>query len=228
MASVIQSLGNYVYYYKRCDMDFYPIDIEKWDRQELFEHFSRLRMPHYAVAANINVTNLLEYKRREGLSFYLSLIYLTTKVLNTIENFHLRIIDGKVVRYGIIHTNFTHKRPEEQVFRYHTAPFEGSLRQYVDATSMAIAVQTSLFGGLGDIPNVVYCSCAPNLDATAITNPGMENPDDAIPRVNWGKYVEHDGRWKLNITFTANHRFIDGYHIGLFFQRLQEAVDRLE
>jgi chloramphenicol O-acetyltransferase len=55
----------------------------------------------------------------------------------------------------------------------------------------------------------------------------MENPEDAIPRINWGKYVERDGRWMLNITLTPNHRFIDGYHIGLFFQILQEEINRL-
>lgn len=206
---------------------YQAIDIDKWDRRELYEHFSRLRLPHYSVSANIDVTQLLEYKRREGVSFYLSLIYLTTKVLNSIDNFHLRIVDGQVVRFDTIHTNFTHKRAEEQVFRFHTAPFEGTLRQYVDATSRAIASQTTLFGGMGDIPNVVYCSCAPTLDATSILNPGMENPDDAIPRVNWGKYVERDGRWLTNITFTVNHRFIDGYHLGLFFERLQSAINQL-
>ena len=81
------------------------------------------------MAAYIDVTRLLEYKRREGLSFYLSLIYLTTEVLNGIDNFRLRIIDGQVVSFDTIHTNFTHKRPEEEVFRFHTAPFEGTLRQ---------------------------------------------------------------------------------------------------
>ena len=178
---------------------YHPIDINNWDRRDLYDHFSRLKLPHFAVAAYIDVTRLLEYKRHEGLSFYLSLIYLTTKVLNGIDNFRLRIIDGQVVSFDTIHTNFTHKRPEEEVFRFHTAPFEG----------------------------VVYCSCTPNLDATALINPGMENPDDAIPRVNWGKYVERDGRWMINVTFTANHRFIDGYHVGLFFERLQAAINEL-
>ena len=204
-----------------------PIDINNWDRRELYDHFSRLKLPHFAVAANIDVTNLLAFKRREGLSFYLSLVYLTTKVLNSIENFRLRIIDGQVVSFDTIHTNVTHKRPEEQVFRFHTAPFEGTLREYVEATSKAIATQTTRFGGMGDILNVVYCSCTPNLDATALINPGMENPDDAIPRVNWGKYMERDGRWIINITFTANHRFVDGYHIGVFFERLQSAINLL-
>ena len=76
---------------------YHPIDINNWDRRDLYDHFSRLKLPHFAVAAYIDVTRLLEYKRHEGLSFYLSLIYLTTKVLNGIDNFRLRIIDGQVV-----------------------------------------------------------------------------------------------------------------------------------
>lgn len=203
------------------------IDVAQWDRREIYEHFSRQRMPHYAVAANIDVTRLLEYKRKHHLSFYLSLIYLSTEVLNAIEEFRLRILAGQVVRYDKIHTNFTHKQTEETVFRFYTAPFEGTMAEYVESTTKAIATQKTLFGGMGDIPNVAYFSCAPTLDATYIGNPGLEDPDDAIPRINWGKYVRHDDRWLLNITFTANHRFIDGYHIGLFFERLQHAIDSL-
>lgn len=204
------------------------IDLNRWDRRELYEHFSRLKMPHYAVAAYIDVTRLLDYKRKKHLSFYLSLIYLVTKSLNSIEDFRLRIQNGRVVLYERLETNFTHKHPEEHLFRYHTAPLEGTLPEYVEKTAAAIAAQTTLFGGLGDIPNVAYCSCAPTLDATALTNPGMENPDDAIPRINWGKYVLRDNRWMLNVTVTTNHRFIDGYHIGKFFEVLQKEIDSLQ
>ena len=206
---------------------YQQIDVNCWDRRDLFEHFSRLKCPHYAVAANIDVTNLLAYKRSHHISFYLSLIYLSLQAVNSIDNFHLRIQDGKVVRYDVIHTNFTHKRPKDELFRCHTAPFEGTLEEYVAKTQQAMAAQETLFGGLGDIPNVVYCSCAPTLDATCLTNPGMENPDDAIPRINWGGYQQRGDRWILNVTVTANHRFIDGYHIGLFFERLQQAINGL-
>ncbi|MBR5687589.1 MAG: hypothetical protein IKX36_06485 [Prevotella sp.] len=209
-------------------MNKQTIDISTWERREWFEHFSRMKSPHYAVAVNADVTRLVEYKRQHHLSFYFALIYLSTKVLNNIENFRLRICDGEVVLYDMIHTNFTHKLPEEQLFRYHTAPFTGTLEEYVIATSKAIKEQTTLFGGMGAIPNVAYFSCAPTLDTTCITNPGLDDVDDAIPRINWGKYMERDGRQILNITFTANHRFIDGYHIGLFFEALQKEIDALD
>ena len=82
-----------------------PIDISNWNRRELFQHFSQMKMPHFIAAANVDVTRLLAYKRANGLSFYLSLIYLSTEVLNSIDNFHLRFEQGQVVSYDRIHTN---------------------------------------------------------------------------------------------------------------------------
>ena len=148
------------------------------------------------------------------MSFYLSLINLTTEVLNGIDNFRLRIIDGQVVSFDTIHTNFTHKRPEEQVFRFHTAPFEDTLRQYVEDTSKAIATQTALFGGMGDIPNVVYCSCTPNLDATALINPGMENPDD-VERDKISAKVE-DGILTVTMPKTKPKQKVQSIFVGSF------------
>ena len=36
------------------------IDIENWDRREIYEFYSGKRLPHYVVAANVDVTKLLE------------------------------------------------------------------------------------------------------------------------------------------------------------------------
>lgn len=209
-------------------MNYKTFDLRSWNRREIFEHFANMRQPHYDLTSVIDVTPLVEYKREHGLSFYLSLIYLATKSLNTIENFRLRMKGQEVVIYDRIETNFTHKRPEEDIFYFHTAPLEGTLQEYVAATSKAIAAQTTLFGGLGDIPNVAYFSCVPTIEITAVTNPGMENPCDAIPRINWGKYIYRDGRYTLGISLTVNHRFIDGYHIALFLHTLQEEICQLQ
>ena len=92
------------------------IDINTWDRRDHYAHFKRMKTPHYMLSANIDVSRLLEYKKERSLSFYLSLIYLVTKTLNSIENFHLRILNGEVVRYDRIETNFTHIRPGEELF----------------------------------------------------------------------------------------------------------------
>lgn len=206
---------------------FHPIDIENWDRKEIYEHFSKLKLPHYNLVTTIDVTRLIAYKQQHKRSFYLTLIYLATQCLNKIENFRLRVVDGQVVSYDRIHTNFTHKTPQETLFHFYTAPFEGTLQEYVERTSEALPQQKTLFGGLPHMPNLIYFSCNPSIEIVAVSNPGMEDPEDAIPRVNWGKYAEHDGRWLLNLTITVNHRFIDGSHVGEFVNMLQETINQI-
>lgn len=49
--------------------------------------------------------------------------------------------------------------------------------------------------------------------------------DDSIPRVNWGKYVREGDRLRLTVALQANHRLIDGVHIGRFAQALEERLD---
>ena len=204
------------------------IDLNKWDRKEIYDHFSHQKMPFYAVAANVDVTKLIDFKRRQGLSFYLSLIFLATEALNGIEEFRMRIVDGEVVRFPIIHPNLTHKREKDRMFKFYTGLMEGNIHQFVQQMSIGMAAQETLFGGYEASQDLYYFSCFPWTETTAITNPGMENADDAIPRINWGKYGLHEGRQLINITVTANHRFIDGYHIGQFFLRLQQLIDALD
>ena len=45
------------------------IDINTWDRKEHFEFYSNIATPHYCVAFNIDVTNLLAFTRKNKISF---------------------------------------------------------------------------------------------------------------------------------------------------------------
>lgn len=202
-----------------------PIDIETWDRREIFEHFSRMKLPHYTVAVSIDATPLITFAKENGVSFYLSLIYLAMQVLNGIENFRLRIVEGKVVLYDETYPSFTFMRQGQTLFQIYTCAIEGSLTKFATKASEAISHQQTFFGGLCEQFGLVYLSCLPWVETSVITNEGMDDADDAIPRLNWGKYAMHDGRLTLNMSLTVNHRFIDGYHIGQFFQRLQERID---
>lgn len=88
--------------------------------------------------------------------------------------------------------------------------------------------QTSLHGG-ADVPEAekAYFSCLPWMEIPAMSSERSLDPDDAIPRIMWGKYVTRDGRLELCVSADVNHRLIDGYHIGLFYQELQHAISSL-
>ena len=37
-----------------------------------------------------------------------------------------------------------------------------------------------------------------------------------------------DGRGPLGMCLEVNHRFVDGWHLGQFYQHLQQAIDALK
>ena len=74
------------------------IDIKQWNRKEHFEFYSKIATPHYCVAFNIDITNLLAFTRKNKISFYYSLIYLCTQSINQIDEFLLETEDNKVYR----------------------------------------------------------------------------------------------------------------------------------
>ena len=60
------------------------------------------------------------------------------------------------------------------------------------------------------------------------TNERNFDKDDAIPRITWGKYVRQDDRETLGLSIEVNHRFVDGVHLGRFYEALQQKINDLE
>lgn len=78
----------------------------------------------------------------------------------------------------------------------------------------------------GERDDLAYLSCMPWLDYTAINN-ALPGPDDCIPRVTWGKFVERDGRWDMAMTLEVHHALVDGAQVGAYFAAVQAALDQL-
>ena len=76
--------------------------------------------------------------------------------------------------------------------------------------------------------DLIYYSCLPWLDLTSLTNEkdlsNEKSRCDSIPRIAWGKYINDGDKKILTISMEVNHRFIDGYHIGLFSKRCAEIL----
>lgn len=87
-----------------------------------------------------------------------------------------------------------------------------------------VAAGGVLSANSGARDDLAYLSCMPWLDYTAINN-ALPGPDDCIPRVTWGKFVEHNGRWDMAMTLEVHHALVDGAQVGAFFAAVQRALD---
>lgn len=106
------------------------IDINNWERKEHFEYYSKCSTPHYCVAFNIDITNLLHFTREHHISFYYSLIYLCTQSLNSIDEFLLEIEGNRVFKAERRVPCFTDLKKGSTSFHMVSLPCENGLVEF--------------------------------------------------------------------------------------------------
>ncbi len=207
------------------------IDQSSWPRKEIFDFFSGVSNPFYAVAFRQDVTELYQFCKRERLSFYYALIYLCCKALSDVPAFGLRIRGDRVVAIEEQIPSFTDLKKGSELFHIVTMPCRGTMPEFCAAAKKKSSDQNFFLDAAGQRDDLVYFSCLPWMDITAVTNErDLLSPaakDDSIPRICWGKYTVENGRVTLGISLEVNHRLIDGVHVGRFAEALTRRIRAL-
>lgn len=208
------------------------VDLETWPRRELFTFFGGVSNPYYMVTFRQDVTKLYHYVKAHQLSFYYTLIYCCTRALNRVEAFRYTIRGDAVYRLEKRMPSFTDLKKGSEQFHIVTMPCRGTAEEFCKAARERSERQQKFIDQTLETDGLIYFSCLPWVDVTAITNErellAPNARDDSIPRIAWGKYAKTGDQVELGISIDVNHRLIDGLHIGRFAQALTEEMDRLE
>ena len=203
------------------------IDPASMPRKEIFDFFSGISDPFYSVTFRLDVTELYNYTHSRGISFYYSLCWLVTKAVNSVDAFSYAISGGELVKLKGRSPSFTDMKKGSECFHIVTMSCEGSMEDFCRAAAEKSAAQTELIDMSCEGIDLIFISCLPWLDLTSLTNERDFDPNDAVPRISWGKYREENGRKTLGMSVEVNHRFCDGIHIGRFAQKLEEMMGEL-
>lgn len=98
-------------------------------------------------------------------------------------------------------------------FGYAFVPYLADFQVFdVKAKSLidAVAAGGVLNANNGERDDLAYLSCVSWLDFTSINN-ALPGPDNCIPRITWGKFVERDGRWEKAMTLEVYHALVVAY-----------------
>jgi chloramphenicol O-acetyltransferase type A len=202
------------------------IDRASWPRRELFDFFSPMSQPFFSVTFRQDVTRLYAFAKENRLSFYYALVYLCTQALNQVEAFRYALRGEDLVLFDRRIPSFTDLKPGTETFHIVTLPMEEDLRSFCAAAKAKSASQTT-FLDQEDSLDLIYYTCLPWVELTALTNERDFDPDDAVPRIAWGKYAQEGDRKALHISLELNHRFVDGLHVGRFHEALTALIEAL-
>ncbi len=202
------------------------IDIENWKRRDHFNYFRQFDYPHFNICANLDITRFYKHIKENGLTFFISMLYVSSKTANGIKEFRYRIRGDSVVEHDTVNPSFT-VMTENEVFNYCTAPFADDFHAFRSGTSELIE-KAKRSSGLEDDPerdDLLYITSIPWVSFTGITHPISIKTVDSIPRISWGKFFEQDGKMQLPLSVQAHHAIVDGMHVGNYFVHIQEMLN---
>jgi len=202
------------------------IDLDRWDRKDAYDLFSRGYLPFFAVTTPLDVTELVRRTKAEELSFYRALVYVVVRAMNELEPFRLRIrpegvavcktvspsytTAGENGTFGICNVDFV---PGETMADFCRRALEKERQQ-----ARAMVVEDDVRDDL------IFLSSVPWFVTTSVLQEQPTNPDDSFPRVLWDRIREENGRLWVNFTAQLNHRLLDGGHLRDLLWRMEALM----
>lgn len=201
------------------------IDVEKWDRYELFKHYDQITNPFVFVNTPIDVTNVYNYCKKNNKSMYATIGYLITKTVNEIDGFKYRKEGNNIVIHDVINGNFTENIDGTKI-GFFTIDYTDNYEEFMDKF---YSEREELFHPTKkkDIEaydsNEVWMSCAPWFTMNSVLPPF--NKENTIPQFIWDKFKNENGKVTTNLMIMVHHGFVDGFHIGKCINSLQEKIE---
>ena len=207
-------------------MEYRMIDMSTYPRKAHFAYFNTMPDPYVGVTVDVEVGPMLEVCRKENWPFFLSFLYCAGRAANAVPELRQRIREGGIIEFDACDTSHTVLR-NDGTYSYCRLdcrkPFDQFLPEAKRRHEEAKA-QVNLDDGEDGI-SLLFLSCVPWLHYTGLRQL-VPTPTDSNPRITWGKYMTEHGRATMPVTLLANHALVDGVHIGAFYDRLREELDR--
>lgn len=209
---------------------FAEVDIEGWARKTTYEFFRDYADPFFNFTANLDVTALSRFCRANDLSFSLAALFYSLVAANRIREFRIRLLNGRLVEFDRIHATQTILN-DDKTFSFAYFEFNDDPFAFNEAGRAAMEKYKALrtFDVETDRVDLIYYSVIPWVSFTSFKHASRLERHETVPRIVFGKVFEDISHRKLMpVSVEANHTIMDGYHVGMFFNDFQKALDSID
>ena len=201
------------------------IDMETWERREVFNFFRAFTEPYHGVCLRVDCTATYHYAKQHGLSVFLSMLHRSLVAAQQVENFRTRIVDGAAWIFDEIDGGSAVGRPNGTIgFAYY--PYRARIAEFVQEASVEVE-RVRQRNDLERRPevNLIRYSTLPWLDFTSLSHARDMSKEDSAPRITFGKMTEADGRRTMPVSIHVHHALADGLHVAQFVEQFQKMLD---
>ena len=207
-------------------MNYKIIDIENWDRKELYQMYTTTLKVAMNLTVELDVTNLVKYAKSNGYKFYPCMIWAVSKVVNSHDDYKYGKKDGNLVLWDYVSPSFTDFDKDTKKFNKFVVDYSNDFETFYKNCEIMREKYKGVSGFIPNQPeNVFDITCLPWVYYKNFTM-HIETELRFFPVVSWGKYVENNGKFTMPVTIDYNHAVGDGYNASMFFNYLQELIDK--
>lgn len=205
------------------------IDMETWPRLESFNFFKNYEYPQFNICAQLDITQAYQYLENHGISKYNATLWMISCAANAVTEIRYRIRKNSVVEHDRIDPSVT-LLTEDHTLAFCSIEYTTDVFRFFSRVEQGIeqTKQTPKMADKPGIDNLIYVSCVPWVNFTAISHPMRIDNTDSIPRISWGKFTHTAGQVSMPVSLQLHHALADGYHAGLFFKKLEGLLDQPE
>lgn len=206
------------------------IDLDHWERREPYRYFSAMDCPYWSMTCELDVTRARAFMRENAIPSYVGTLWLVTRAANAVPEFLLRIVDGAVFDCERAHPAFTALNHAEQLTFCRSEYTPGDAATFIETARQVLARARTVSDPVlvADRQDLIYLSCVPWVHFTHISHPVNYQPQDAIPRITWGRFETRGPTMLLALNVQVHHGLADGRHVSLFMNHLEESFRQPE
>ncbi len=204
-------------------------DIENWARKSQYNFFKAYKDPFFNVTVNLDVTNLYTFCKKHNLSFSLACLFVAIKSINEISEFKLRLKNDKVYQFDRVNIGSTILN-DDNTFSFCDFPYQSSILEFDKVGKKVIKDHKKgvKFNPQENELAIIHCSTLPWFSFTSIKH--ARNGDEGskgIPKIVFGKYYNEDTVKKIPFSVEVHHALMDGLHVGILIENMQQYIYKL-
>ena len=212
----------------------HELDFSNSTRLNTYNWFKSFSNSTYGMNVKLDVTKLVKLTKKRKESFFINMLFIIMKGLNSTEELRMRLIDDKPYIYDDINPAFTVMTKAntfenvrfENKSDYHE--FYKIAKERIDEAKEHDSLIKCEYNPTNQF-NEYYITCTPWIDFVSLTHPiPNDKTSQTVPRVCWGKYTNNNDKYELTLNITVSHIFVDGYPLSQTFMKIQELLNDCE
>ena len=209
---------------------FTKIDIESWERRDLFKLYTTDLKIVMNMTVDVDITNVISEIKKHGIRFYPTMIWIVSHLMNARDEFKYHLTEsGELIKWDYVSPSYTDFNKETEKFNKFVTEYSPDFKTFYDRSVSDMEKNKDEVGFIPNQPkNTFDITCLPWVSYKNLDLHIYGDGKSLFPIVMWGKYKEENGKVILPVTAMFHHAVFDGFTLCRFFEELEKFISEFK